>query len=156
MNDTLAVWTLLRTIMKLLYHNCSISKNRIFHARYIMRRTMQAIRGMECRHSLRHTVLVSCSITKKWHCYMLLYWVLCNLLASFGEVVPYMLVLLKIDNLDVNNNHLYLYYLIKLCKIPLVCCWWTFLGFGYSEFSTRLRTSHPTAPQYLQPWFLRS
>lgn len=34
--------------------------------------------------------------------------------------------------------YLNLYYLIKLLKIPLFCCWWNFLWFGCSEFSTGL------------------
>lgn len=136
MNNTLAVWTLLRTIMKVI-------------AIVLFQRTkyfMQNILCTELCGQIEEWNAVTVygiqfwfrSITKKQHCYMLLYWVFCNLLASFGEVVPYMLALLKIDNLDVNNKHLYLYYLIKLCPIPLVCCWWAFLCFGYSEFSTRL------------------
>lgn len=53
------------------------------------------------------------------------FWVLYNLFSSFGKCVPYML-LLKMDNLVV-NNHLYLYYLIKVCKNPSIYCWQTFL-----------------------------
>lgn len=84
------------------------------------------------------------------HSCVLLYWVWCNLLAVSG-VVPYALVLLKIDNLDVNE--LYLYYLIKLCKIPLVYCWWTCSLTSHNLALDYIICTSPTASQYLQSWF---
>jgi len=117
------------------HHYCSVSKNKIFHAKYIVHKPTWANsqrNGMQTQFMA--CSCVSCSVTKKQEGYMLLYWVVCNLLANFGKAVPYVLVLLKIDYLDV-NNHLYL--LFNKVKIPLVSCWWTFLCFGCSEFSTR-------------------
>lgn len=74
--------------------------------------------------SLWYIFLVSYNVTEKQHCYIL-FCVLYNLFSNFGKSVPYML-LLKMDNLVVDNNF-YLYYLIKVCKNPSVYCWRTFL-----------------------------
>lgn len=104
-NNILCVQTPLRTIMKVI--SCKVWR--------IMWKKIW---------SLWYIFLVSYNVTEKQHCYIL-FCVLYNLFSNFGKSVPYML-LLKMDNLVVDNNF-YLYYLIKVCKNPSVYCWRTFL-----------------------------
>lgn len=130
--------------------SCPTSNKKIVYAEYIVCRTVQA---SSQRSGAQMFMAYRFGFTQYYetqHSCVLLYWVWCNLLAVSG-VVPYALVLLKIDNLDVNE--LYLYYLIKLCKIPLVYCWWTCSLTSHNLALDYIICTSPTASQYLQSWF---